>query len=505
MSTFHGLEMSKRALFAQQSALYTTGHNIANANTEGYTRQRVNFETGSPYPPASRNRPEIPGQMGTGVETGSVQRIRNQFLDYQFRAENSASEYWNTKADALSRMENLLNEPSETGLSETMDQFWQSLQDLSVAPKDDGPRSVVAQRGQAVAESFNYLSDSLSSIRTDLKNQIDVKADDANSLVRQINAINEQVKNIETNGQLPNDLYDERDRLIDELSGIVNIDVSYTKSSDSASDMADGLATIRLADENGDVLDTPALVNGDMTDGGELSFNEIDVSYSEDNYEAVEDITVNGESFDPTGSLKGLVESYGYTDENGEANGIYPDMLHDLDTMAEAFAAEFNRVHSDGDDLNGDSGIEDFFQYTSGQGAASSMTVNEDILDDPDLIAAAIEDGGAGDSGNASALADVFETPLDGLGENTSVNSFYESIIGDMGVMAEEANNMTENTEILRSQVEQQRMSVSSVSLDEEMSNMIKFQHAYNAAARSMTAVDEIIDRVINNMGLVGR
>src|SRR5690625_6095788 len=102
MSTFHGLEMARQALSAQQSALYTTGHNISNANTEGYSRQRVNFETMSPYPSASRNRPEMPGQMGTGVKTGSVERIRNQFLDYQFRAENSKSGFWTSKSDRKS-------------------------------------------------------------------------------------------------------------------------------------------------------------------------------------------------------------------------------------------------------------------------------------------------------------------------------------------------------------------------------------------------------------------
>ena len=89
MSTFHGLEMAKQALYAQQSALYTTGHNIANANTEGYSRQRVNFETMPAYPSGSRNRPQLPGQIGTGVKTGSIERIRDMFLDNQFRAEHS--------------------------------------------------------------------------------------------------------------------------------------------------------------------------------------------------------------------------------------------------------------------------------------------------------------------------------------------------------------------------------------------------------------------------------
>src|SRR5690625_159690 len=143
MSTFHGLEMAKRALFAQQGALYTTGHNIANVNTDGYSRQRVNFQTSTPFPVPSRVQPQISGQIGTGVDIGTMERIRNKFLDMQFRSENSRHEYWDTKQTTLSRLENLLNEPSSSGLSNTMDQFWQSLQDLASNPENDGDRQSV--------------------------------------------------------------------------------------------------------------------------------------------------------------------------------------------------------------------------------------------------------------------------------------------------------------------------------------------------------------------------
>lgn len=139
------------------------------------------------------------------------------------------------------------------------------------------------------------------------------------------------------------------------------------------------------------------------------------------------------------------------------------------------------------------------------------MTVNKDILDHPDKIAAS-SNGNAGNGDNASNLANVFDDTKivddngnNPFGENTSINSFYQSLIGEMGVQAQEAKRMENNTGVLRLQVENQRMSVSSVSLDEEMSNMIKFQHAYNAAARSMTAMDEMLDKIINSMGLVGR
>src|SRR5699024_2520501 len=122
-----------------------------------------------------------------------------------FRTENSKSGFWDTKSDALSRMEELLNEPSDSGLSKTMSQFWDSLQELSANPTNSGARSVVANRAFAVTETFNHLSKSLNAIRTDLENQIDVTVDQANSLLRQINQINEQVQKIEPHGYLAND------------------------------------------------------------------------------------------------------------------------------------------------------------------------------------------------------------------------------------------------------------------------------------------------------------
>lgn len=506
MTTFHGLEMARQALAAQQAALYTTSHNIANANTEGYTRQRVNFETLSPYPAASRNRPEIPGQMGTGVEAGSVQRIRNQFLDNQFRSENSTANYWSTRAEALSRMETLLNEPSDTGLSTTMDQFWQSLQDLAVNPENSGARSVVLQRGQALAETFNYLSDTLHNIRTDLQSQIEVTIKDANTLINSVNEINKQIKNLETHGYSANDLYDKRDMLLDELSGIANISVEYDKSHIPPGKMGDGVATVFLVDETGSKIMDSALIDG--VGGTAQYFDEPSSTsghYTEiDSLQVIDTITIGGEEIDIQsieGSLKGLIDAYGYADGDTAA-GDYPAMLQDLDKMAYAIATAFNSLHKEGE-----TEIPFFTDFGDDYiGAAGEISV---VLEDASQIIAS-SNGTSGDGENALKLADIFNdenTLGDGntLLDGASINDFYESIIGDLGVEAEHANRMTENTGTLLSQVENQRLSVSSVSLDEEMSNMIKFQHAYSAAARSMTAMDEMLDKIINSMGLVGR
>ncbi|RLL46659.1 flagellar hook-associated protein FlgK [Oceanobacillus piezotolerans] len=506
MSTFHGLEMAKQALFAQQSALYTTSHNIANANTEGYTRQRVNFESTTPFPAGSRNRPQIPGQIGTGVEAGSIQRIRNEYLDTQFRGENTLAGYWESRANALSRLENLLNEPSETGLSASMDGVWQSLQDLAVNPENSGARAVVAQRGQALADTFNYLSNSLSNIRGDLKQQINSNVDQVNTILKQISDINQEVKKLEVHGYVTNDLYDKRDLLIDELSKIMNVEVDHSKSSDNASDVADGLVTITF---NGQTL----------VDGAKGDHQKLAVAYhnaTADPNEKVyglnfvdENNNVTGQLSFPLppesqGSLNALIEAYGYGETN-DTNGDFVAMLATFDDMAASFVQAFNGLHEGGLDLNGNAGLPFFSFDPAGVEGAATIVVNSAILDNPDLIAAS-NDGNTGDGGNARDLANVFELPLSFKdGEVTSIKEYYESEIGKLGVKAQEANRMADNTSILLTQVENQRLSVSSVSLDEEMVNMIKFQHAYNAAARSMTATDELLDRIINNMGLVGR
>ncbi|HLS20574.1 MAG TPA: flagellar hook-associated protein FlgK [Bacillota bacterium] len=515
MSTFHGLEMAKQALFAQQSALYTTGHNIANANTPGYSRQRVNFDAARPFPVPSMNRPEIPGQMGTGVEISSIQRIRDKFLDAQFRSENSRMHHWETKSNALTRMERLLNEPSDTGLSKTMDLFWQSLQDLAVHPDQAGTRSVVAERAKSVTDTFNHLAKSLENIRTDLRAEIGGAEDKINSLLRQINRINEQIKTIEPHGYLANDLYDNRDVLIDELSELVNINVEYHKSEGGALDIADGIVSIELVDERGQSFTNPIILIDEEVEypsnytfvkvaDGESGISEI-IFHPDESAISVDAHLLTEQSI---GSFISLISSYGYENSEGKIVGDYPEMMAQLDRLAYGFAQAFNDEHRNGYDFNGDDGQDFFINIDAEEGAAKLITVSADILENPSLIAAGYVESGeekfSGNGENALRLAEMFDEPIGDLNES-SPREFLQAMISKLGINTQEANRMKNNTNILRTQVDEQRMSVSAVSLDEEMSNMIRFQHAYNAAARNMTAIDEMIDRIINGMGLVGR
>jgi flagellar hook-associated protein 1 len=493
-STFHGLETARRGMFTQQTALQTTAHNIANASTPGYSRQRVNFVQTEPYPAPALNRPEIPGQLGTGVKAGTIQRVREAFLDKQYWTENNRVGYWEARNDALKKMEEIMNEPSEDGLAKTMDRFWQSLQDLANNPEDSGARSVVRQRGRALAETFNYFDSSLRSIQRDFNNQVDVTVKQINTIATQINEINKKIAEVEPHGYLPNDLYDERDRLLDQLSNLVNFTTTPVSSGGNALDIAEGRLTVEIVDSLGNKYT--------LVDGGTLTTNTVAVNYNGGN-QLVDDITINGVSMVPvnlvSGKLKGLIEAYGYNDM-GTPKGIYPEMLQKLDDLVNAFVTEFNAQHQAGGDLNGNPGI-DFFDPAGL--TAGTMAINP-ALDIEDIAASKFPNPHPGDGSNALELAAVRDRLTIG-GLSTTFNSYYEGVIGEMGVYAQEAVRMQNNSEELRQSVEQQRQSVSGVSLDEEMTNMIQFQHAYNASARMITTIDEMLDRIINNMGIVGR
>lgn len=557
-STFFGLETAKRAMFAQQQGLYVTGQNIANVNTPGFSRQRVNFVQTEPYPAAAINRPEIPGQMGTGVESGTIERVRESFLDIQYRNENNKFGYWESRSEALSKMEDIMNEPTENGISAVMGEFWQSLQDLSVYPENEGTRKVVLQRAQSVVDTFHYVNESLTTIKNDFGNEIGINLQNINSILKQIGDLNRQIGEVEPHGYLPNDLYDQRDLLVDELSSQLNIKVNKVPSGGNPASIAEGQYEIKLVGEDGSET---YLVS--RSDYSQLGFTGSDGQLAYDVPSAIKNISVfneEGKTVKSTidivdqagkmnfssGKLRGLIESYGYvSSETNSAGtpievekGVYSDMLANLDRLAYSFANIFNKVHSMGNTLDGMSGTNQFFtmavdsnvDFTEGNFIGASKDIMIGDLEPNDIAASTTDTSGtdgvsvnAGNGKNALNLANVASMllsnssqDLEGLTdtidlqdysviENGTLNSFYESMIGQLGVDALQANRLTTNSETLRQSVEENRQSVSAVSLDEEMTNIIKFQHAYNAAARQITMIDEMLEKIINGMGVVGR
>ncbi|MBA9026724.1 flagellar hook-associated protein FlgK [Peribacillus huizhouensis] len=545
ISTFMGLETAKRGLNTSQSALYTMSQNVANANTPGYTRQRVNFAQTTAFPTPGMNSPMVAGQLGTGVQAESVQRVRESFLDVQFRNQANKVGYYGTLSESLVKMEGIMNEPTETGLQATLDKFWKSLQDLSTNTENSGARSVVAASGQMVADTLNYYYNSLTSVQKDIGNQITVKEQEINSILVNISEVNRQISEVEPNGFLPNDLYDKRDSLVDSLSQLVNIKVTNVIPSDygNAKPIAEGLYNIELITKDGTSY-TPPVNLVSVNKSGILGINKVEVSYDQNTTPKMVDGVKFGDrlvkdtSF--SGQLAGLIESYGYMKTDGATTtvvGRYPDMLQKLNNMTEAFMNEFNAIHRRGFALNEETDTaadgtiikkagneKDFFEIIPGKHPAEGIKVRDEILDDPTLIAAGGKSGASADNENAQKLADLkkvdfnqytYLTEDDPLnpgekkklpsGLNGSLDSFYSGLIGAMGVDSQGAEKNYTNSTILANSVDYNRQSVSAVSLDEEMTDMIRFQQAYNASSRVINMMDEMLDKIVNGLGTGGR
>lgn len=521
-STFMGLETSKRGMFTQQSALYTVGHNISNANTLGYSRQRVNMQATAGFPGVGLNAPTMPGFLGTGVEAGSIQRIRDSFVDKQFRQESNKLGYWESRSKAIAQMEDVLNEPTQFGLAKTLNEFWQSLHDLAGNPENSGARAVVVERGIAVADSFNYMHNSLTDIKNNLGTEIGVSTINVNSIIQQIADLNRQISDVEPNGYMPNDLYDARDVLLDELSTYFPIETEKIESGGRALKIAEGSlkVTIKMKD-GGDItiidgkefaqLRTTGSTDdeGVMPEGTFDSFYLVRVNADKTetllNRNMIDDagaVPVGHAHFYDQGKMKSLINSYGTPD----GKGLYPEMLDKLDLMAKEFAEEFNGIYAAGFPKEGNNAPNWFFirEDITANFSASNLIVNNLLIDDPNLLRSSNALDEEGNGKNAQALADLFSDPMSGL-NNSTVQSYFQSMIGQLGVDGMQANRLTFNTETLKNAVEHRRASISSVSLDEEMTDMIKFQQSYNASARMITVVDETLDKIINGMGHVGR
>ncbi|MFD0673637.1 flagellar hook-associated protein FlgK [Cohnella sp. GCM10027633] len=517
-STFHGLETARRSLVTQQVALQTTGHNVANANTVGYSRQTVNMVASKPMEAIGMTKSTAPGQLGTGVEFSSITRIRENFLDGQYRNENQSLGSYSIQLDTLTKLETIVNEPSDSGLRSVLDKFWNSWHDLSENPEDLTARKLVRETARALTDAFNQTSRQLEDLRSDLSENIGVKVAQMNTSVQTIAELTQQIRRIEAYGDNANDLRDQRDVLVDELSKMANVKVLETSDSYQIT-----MGNQTLVDN-----DTPAVLTEDGvigsfgTDltGGEIygmirSRDQFVVDYQNQLNTLVNgmvngDITVTipAGSVLPEGTVLGGVPY----------NGANRTLATDLTVTVKGLNGLHQLGYTAQEPLK--AGGPFFVSSDGGALTAGNIRLSADIEADASNITSSLrtvvngttESVVKGNKDIAMLIAQFNDMKIDFssvsataiTGEGT-VSDFFRSIVGQLGIQTQEAQRQTDNYQIVVDQVDSRRQSVSGVSLDEEMANMIKFQHAYNAAARFMTTLDETLDKIINGMGTVGR
>ncbi|CAM4275611.1 flagellar hook-associated protein FlgK [Paenibacillus tarimensis] len=505
-STFHTLETAKRSLFTQQAAINTVGHNIANANTEGYSRQIVKMAAARPIEAYGMSRSVAAGQLGTGVEFTSIERVRVSFLDDQFRNQSKYLGSWSVQSDTLQKLEGIVNEPSDTGIRTVVENFWNAWSDLSKDPENVTGRKIVRENALALTDAFNQVSKQLSDLSVDLTSNIEVKATEINTMLGTISSLNNEIKRIEGLGDHANDLRDQRDLLTDKLSKIVNVQVTdgaqgYTITM-GGQQLVQGINTTPVTAASLQA----AYTSGDLNNGevfGMIVSRDIYVKEYQDQLNLLANTIATGEIevTIPAGSTIPGEAAPLAAPRVMKVNGI--NGLHKLGYTLKSPATAGG----------------DFFTFGTGANGitAASIQVNPDIVTDSNNIAtsARLDSNGEVVKGNntialiMSELKDFkFSFDESVMGGNitaSTISDYYNSMVGSLGVQTQEAVRQATNAQAQVDQVNSSRQSVSGVSLDEEMSELVRFQHAYSAAARIMTTFDEMMDKLINGTGVVGR
>ncbi|HBW36486.1 flagellar hook-associated protein FlgK [Desulfosporosinus sp. BICA1-9] len=533
-STFFGLELSRRALSSQQAALNITGHNISNANTEGYTRQIGNLTATTPYTVSVAGKSL---SIGSGVTLDTITRARDSYVDRQFRGETSKQQYWAGRQDSLQKIEGILNEPSENSLHSDMDKFWSSWSDLSKNPENMGARSVVRERAQTLTESFHNIDQQVSDMRGNLESNVKVQIHQINMYGQQIKDLNDIIKRSEVAGDNPNDLRDQRDVLVDELSKIVSVRVVETKDS-TFTDRSVNNYKVIIGNENS--------VSNILVDDSRVRFLEEPPPENDEGFSRVV------WSDDLTNKDVDLGSKLGALAANIEVRDVdLPKFREQFDKLAQGIASAVNALHQKGqgliaendtDPLAGPVGINFFTDGSNPSSSnppelpvvtAATITLNFLIEDDlnriatgmipldttpiPPLppthaldvdgnllvtvgdgsIARALSSLSSGWNGLKSVLGEDYPIPVTGA----SFGDYYGSNVAQMGVDVQQAERMKAGQDVLVVHLTSQRESFSGVSLDEEMTNLVRFQKSYSAAARMVTMMDDMLDTIVNRMG----
>ncbi|MFQ5705971.1 MAG: flagellar hook-associated protein FlgK [bacterium] len=448
--------IGRKALSAHQSAMNTAGHNIANVNTKGYSRQRVNLT-------ASRPQFTPRGIFGSGVDIESVERVRNKFIDQQLSQERPSVGQYEFLTDSLQSVEDVFNEPSEFGLNRAMEDFFNAFQDLANDPESASARVVLKNKALTLASGFNRVQRQLSDLNKQLNQELQVKVDEMNRLGSEIAELNKKIASFELGGSEASDFRDQRDLLIDQLAKLINI-----KTNENEAGVLSVTAGSRFL-----VVDTRVQKFALQTSSEDSTGPQV---VSESGGQVV-DIA--------SGSLKGLLQA---RDE------YIPDYLSRLDLLAQIVASEVNTRHRSGYNLAGETNVNFFNDGITG---AADFAVTEEISNRPELIATASEPNKPGDNSTALAIAGLQNDSLmqDGT---ASLSDFYNGLLTDVGSQKQEASKFKENFSLFVEKLEANRESISGVSLDEEMTNLITSQHAFTAAARFIATVDEMTQTILD-------
>ena len=484
--TSYGIATS--GMYVSERGLNVTGHNIANISTPGYSKQQL-IQNDSRYINIGK------GQFGLGTDVDQLRQLRNHFLDVNYRKENSNLAYWDIKKRTVDDVQTILDEPMGQGLSKAMGDFWGSWQDLQKEPTNLTIRALVRQKANVMINQFNQVGSELNKLQTDSSKEITTVVDQINSIAKQIAELNIQIRSNEISGDHANDFRDKRNNLLDKLSKLTDIDVQENQ---------DNLLNVSI----GGTL----LVAGTQVQRLTVQVNTPGSKYISPAWEINGQLTVI-----KSGQLKGLLESRGEfgvgaigSGTDGSPDGVInidedqtiPSIKEKLNALLNTLVTSVNDIHKQGYGIDNppSTGIDFFTAIDSTVPLEMGNVQMNPALLDLNLIAAASTQI-TGDSTNAQSILDLRHSKVFGaLGNIQDFDEFYNDIISKFGTKAQQAEQMSQNQNKLVTEIQNKRDTISGVSMDEEMANMLKYQHAYEASARMFNVIDEMMQTVIERL-----
>jgi flagellar hook-associated protein 1 FlgK len=489
-STFSGYSIATSGMYVNQAALSVTSQNLSNINTTGYSRKQIAAsETVVQQSSTS---------VGTGVSVASITRARNQMLDKTYRQENAAAGYWQAKSSNLEEAAVTLNEftaddgTSDNGLQQTIEEFFSSWEELSKDPSSLSARQSVVDYAQSLVDTLSSIDEQLQAVQLDSAAKVKESVTALNDLATQVAALNQQIKEQELAGAEASDLRDQREELLDNMSALTTVNVREKQDGTvevtvGGVYLVQGNQTNRLSVTGDGSAEQPLVVRWeDLNQKAQLDGGSIQ-AYMEDADQS--GVT----ALDPDNL------PYAYS---ADSSSSISNLRQSLNVLLTTVAVAINSLHSTGTGLDGTTGVDFFVPVADSQPLSiSNIQVNPELVADRNKIAASAS-GDAGDNTIATQIAAVASGNLfqyDGLSMDSG--DFYQSIIAWLGSAGDTANSYYTNQSALVAQIDNQRQAVLSVSLDEEMSNMIMFQNAYSASARVLSTIDGLVGDMIEELG----
>lgn len=463
------LNQARSGMNVQQLAIQTASQNISNADTDGYSRQRVETATklSTIYPY---------GTLGTGVDVVGITRARDAMLDATYRNDAAGQSNAETTSTVLTQVQDVLGEPSDTGLSSSLSAFWSSWSSLANDPTNGAAKAAVREAGSNVAATLNRFANQIGAIDTANRQSLSANVNTVNSLTKQIGDYNREIVSAEADGHTANDLRDERDRLLDQITTLTGAQVI---------ERSNGAVAVNL---NGRMLvDDTNVKTLTMSNGAPPS------------------VSIVGQTPLQLGGTMGAQLDVSATK--------IPGVMSKLDSLASSLVTTVNAIHSTGTAY--DNGVAtpagNFFDVTNpppSSGTDPLMTARgirlSASLSNSNAVAAAAANTGPGNADVATALANL-NTGLVGFtdanGNNlgsSSINDFYSGTVNDLATQVQYAGDNATVQQSLTSNAQSRRQSVSGVSTDEELISVIQHQHSYQAAARLVSVVDDMANTLVN-------